>query len=105
VGELLLQEVARRLKDCTRASDLVARLGGDEFAILQGEVSEPANAGALAAKLQEEIRRPFLIDGNEINVSVSIGISPYLAGVASADAMLLQADLALYRSKEEGRNQ
>jgi diguanylate cyclase (GGDEF)-like protein/PAS domain S-box-containing protein len=105
VGDTLLQEVAQRLKGCTRASDLVARLGGDEFAILQSEVSEPANAGVLAAKIQEEILRPFRIDGNEINVSVSIGISPYLAGIVSADAMLVQADMALYRSKEEGRNQ
>jgi diguanylate cyclase (GGDEF)-like protein/PAS domain S-box-containing protein len=105
VGDLLLQEVAGRLKGCTRASDLVARIGGDEFAIVQSEVSEPANAGALAVKVQDELRRPFLIHGSEINVSVSIGISPYLTGVESADAMLVQADMALYRSKEEGRNQ
>src|SRR6266851_9024697 len=105
VGDLLLQQVAQRLKDCTRASDLVARLGGDEFAILQGEITEPANAGTLAAKIQAELALPYLISGNEINISVSIGISPYVAGNAGADAMLVQADLALYRSKEEGRNQ
>jgi len=105
VGDLLLQHVAQRLKRCTRDSDLVARLGGDEFAILQGEMSEPANAGMLAAKIQSALAVPYLINGNEINISVSIGISPYIPGNTGADAMLVQADLALYRSKDEGRNQ
>jgi predicted signal transduction protein with EAL and GGDEF domain len=102
---LLLQQVAQRLKSCTRESDLVARLGGDEFAILQGEISEPANAGELAAKIQTALALPFLINNNEVKISVSIGISPIRAGTAGADAMLVQADLALYRSKDEGRNQ
>jgi diguanylate cyclase (GGDEF)-like protein/PAS domain S-box-containing protein len=105
VGDLLLQQVAQRLRICTRASDLVARLGGDEFAILQGEVREPANAGLMAAKIQAALAHPYLINGNAINISVSIGISPYVPGNADADAMLVQADLALYRSKDEGRNQ
>jgi diguanylate cyclase (GGDEF)-like protein/PAS domain S-box-containing protein len=105
VGDLLLQRVAQRLKTCTRESDLVARLGGDEFAILQGEVREPANAGELAAKIQTALALPYLINDTEISTSVSIGISPYVAGTAGADAMLVQADLALYRSKDEGGNQ
>jgi diguanylate cyclase (GGDEF)-like protein/PAS domain S-box-containing protein len=105
VGDLLLQHVAQRLKSCTRETDLIARLGGDEFAILQGEIKEPANAGTLAAKIQTAIALPFSINGNEINISVSIGISAYAPDSVSADAMLVQADLALYRSKDEGRNQ
>jgi diguanylate cyclase (GGDEF)-like protein/PAS domain S-box-containing protein len=105
VGDLLLQQVAQRLKSCTRASDVVARLGGDEFAILQGEMSEAASAGLMAAKIQAALAVPFSVNGNEINISVSIGISPYIPGNAGADAMLVQADLALYRSKDEGRNQ
>jgi diguanylate cyclase (GGDEF)-like protein/PAS domain S-box-containing protein len=105
VGDLLLQQVAQRLRDCTRESDLVARLGGDEFAILQGEIKEPANAGALAAKIQAALALPYCINGNNINISVSIGISPYVPGNSGADAMLVRADLALYRSKDEGRNQ
>jgi diguanylate cyclase (GGDEF)-like protein/PAS domain S-box-containing protein len=105
VGDLLLQQVAQRLKSCTRETDLVARLGGDEFAILQGEIKEPANAGTLAAKIQSTLALPFSINGNEVNISVSIGISAYMPGSTGADAMLVQADLALYRSKEEGRNQ
>jgi diguanylate cyclase (GGDEF)-like protein/PAS domain S-box-containing protein len=105
VGDSLLQQVAQRLKSCTRETDLVARLGGDEFAILQGEMKEPANAGTLAAKIQTAIALPFSINSNEVNISVSIGISAYASDSAGADAMLVQADLALYRSKDEGRNQ
>src|ERR1700722_16692957 len=104
VGDALLQQVAERLKCCTRESDVVARLGGDEFAILQGEMREAANAGVMAAKIQAALARPFSVNGNEINISVSIGISPYIPGNAGADTMLVQADLALYRSKDEGRN-
>ncbi|MDB6009168.1 MAG: hypothetical protein JWL65_1418 [Gammaproteobacteria bacterium] len=105
VGDALLQQVAERLKCCTRESDVVARLGGDEFAILQVEMREAANAGVMAAKIQAALALPFSVNGNEINISVSIGISPYIPGNAGADAMLVQADLALYRSKDEGRNQ
>jgi len=105
IGDLLLQEVSARLQRCTREGDLVARLGGDEFAVLQCEIREPANAGELASKIQSALARPYLINGNEVNISVSIGICPYDPEIAEADAMLVQADRALYRSKEDGRNQ
>src|SRR5580704_7058200 len=104
-GDLLLREVAERLRRCTRESDLVARLGGDEFAVLQGEMGEPANAGIFAAKLQTAISAPYRLDGNDMRISVSIGICPYVQGGSGADIMLVQADMALYRSKNEGRNQ
>jgi len=104
IGDLLLKEVADRLRKCTRESDLVARLGGDEFAVLQGEMGEPDNAGVLALKLQTALALPYEINGNDVRVSVSIGICPYDQGSSGADAMLVQADLALYRSKHEGRN-
>jgi diguanylate cyclase (GGDEF)-like protein/PAS domain S-box-containing protein len=105
VGDLLLQAVSERIKSCTRESDVVARLGGDEFAVLQLEMGELANAGALAEKIQTTVALPYVLDGNEVRISVSIGICPYVAGSTGADAMLAQADLALYRSKHEGRNQ
>ncbi|WP_114969630.1 EAL domain-containing protein [Rhodoferax ferrireducens] len=105
VGDQLLQEVGQRLVRCTRDSDLVARLGGDEFAVLQAEMGEPANAGALAAKLQAALAAPYQFNGNEVRISVSIGICPYVSGIQGPDIMLEQADLALYRSKDEGRNQ
>src|SRR5580704_13996659 len=89
IGDSLLQQVAQRLKGCTRESDLVARLGGDEFAILQGEMREVANAAVMAAKIQAALALPFSVNGNEINISVSIGISPYIPGNAGADTMLV----------------
>ncbi|NWB90625.1 EAL domain-containing protein [Pseudomonas agarici] len=105
VGDLLLQEVARRLKSCTRETDLVARLGGDEFAVLQTEMREPAVSGALAAKILSALVEPYHLDGNEVRISASIGISTYVQDIDNADTLLVQADMALYRSKENGRNQ
>jgi diguanylate cyclase (GGDEF)-like protein/PAS domain S-box-containing protein len=105
VGDRLLQEVAQRLRHCTRETDLVARLGGDEFAILQGELGEAANAGELAGKLLESIGAPYLIDGHGIRIGISIGVCPFSADIESCDVMLAQADLALYRAKKEGRGQ
>jgi diguanylate cyclase (GGDEF)-like protein/PAS domain S-box-containing protein len=105
IGDMLLREVAERLRSCTRETDLVARLGGDEFAVLQGEMVELPNAATLAAKLQTALSAPYMLDGNTVRSSVSIGICPYAPGSSGPDAMLMQADLALYRSKDEGRNQ
>jgi diguanylate cyclase (GGDEF)-like protein len=106
VGDLLLREVADRLKSCTRESDVISRLGGDEFAVLQLDIADAASAGALAAKLQKSLALPYSIAGNEINlITASIGVCPYTPQSGGPDAMLAQADLALYRSKEEGRNQ
>ena len=105
IGDLLLQEVSNRLRINTRASDVIARLGGDEFAVIQTEMAEPTIAASLAAKLQKALAMPYDLAGNEITVvSASIGVCPYTAASAGPDAMLAQADLALYRSKEEGRN-
>jgi diguanylate cyclase (GGDEF)-like protein/PAS domain S-box-containing protein len=106
VGDQLLREVSERLKGATRESDVIARLGGDEFAILQFDTYELENAGVLAAKLQQSLAQPYLLNGNQINtISASIGVCLYTSSSAGPDAMLAQADLALYRSKEEGRNQ
>jgi diguanylate cyclase (GGDEF)-like protein/PAS domain S-box-containing protein len=104
-GDALLREVADRLRSQSRGTDLVARLGGDEFAILQSDVGEPAHAGVLAEKILRSVAAPYLIEGNKINISASIGICPYNGTCQNPDVMLAQADLALYRSKDEGRNQ
>ena len=103
-GDTLLQTVALRLVGDVRETDLVARLGGDEFAILQGDVSDPASSGALAEKLLVTLAAPYTLGGNIVRVSASIGVAPLEPDTPAADTLLAQADLALYRSKEEGRN-
>jgi diguanylate cyclase len=104
VGDALLRQVAERVRGAIRENDVVARFGGDEFAILQGDVGELDAAGALAAKIGQILAEPYNIDGNIVHISASIGISRYADEVAGPDAMMIQADLALYRAKEDGRN-
>jgi diguanylate cyclase (GGDEF)-like protein len=105
-GDELLREVAGRLRQATREEDVIARLGGDEFAILQTATQDPADAGTLAAKLRTSLALPYSLGGGQVSsVSASIGISRYTVNAAGPDAMMVQADLALYRSKEKGRNQ
>lgn len=103
-GDQLLCQMAERLKETVRETDLVARLGGDEFAILQSGITDVASAGTLAAKILERMREPYVINGNELHLTASIGISPFVPGTPSPDAMMSQADMALYQAKEEGRN-
>jgi diguanylate cyclase (GGDEF)-like protein/PAS domain S-box-containing protein len=105
VGDRLLQSVAERLRKATRDTDVIARLGGDEFAVLQSDTTEVTVAGVLAARIVHMLSRPYLIDGNELRVGVSIGISQCGPEdkVSAAEDLLAQADQALYRAKEEGR--
>jgi diguanylate cyclase (GGDEF)-like protein len=104
IGDALLRQVAMRVVTSVRGNDFVARFGGDEFAILQGDVDELDAASTLAAKIGNVVADPYFIEGNEVHVSASIGISRYTADVATPDAMMIQADLALYRAKADGRN-
>jgi diguanylate cyclase (GGDEF)-like protein/PAS domain S-box-containing protein len=104
-GDRLLQEVSRRLRDVTREIDLVARLGGDEFAIVQTGIDDSAAAGTLAEKLIEIVSAPYVIDGNDLRIGISIGISLYDGNTGGPDALLKQADQALYRAKHAGRGQ
>jgi len=105
VGDLLLQEVARRIKAGTRENDVVARLGGDEFAILQLDVSDPTQSAAIATKIRDVLLEPYHLAGNAVHISVSIGICLYRPASLDADSLLAGADMALYRAKETGRNQ
>jgi diguanylate cyclase (GGDEF)-like protein len=104
VGDALLWQVAARLKSAIRETDVAARFGGDEFAILQSDVDDPSPVGTLAAQIRDVIAEPYFIEGNEVHISASIGISCYTPDVVGPDAMMIQADLALYRAKEDGRN-
>lgn len=103
VGDELLKAVTARLSSTLRASDQLARLSGDEFTILQTSFRHADDAAALAERCIEKLAAPFEIAGNEITVGVSVGIVCCAHGVEH-DAVLQQADLALYKAKREGRN-
>jgi diguanylate cyclase (GGDEF)-like protein/PAS domain S-box-containing protein len=105
VGDGLLCAVAERLTSCVRETDMVARFGGDEFAVLQDNIADTGNVEALAVKIGEAIAAPFGIGGNQVLTTASIGIVPYRSDVAGIDAIMMMADLALYRAKNDGRNQ
>lgn len=103
VGDLLLQQVAQRLKMAIRQTDTVARFGGDEFAIVAAEIAEDTDAAVLAGKILKVISEPFSVQGNEIRVGTSIGIAIYGSDIVDAETLLTRADVALYRAKAEGR--
>ncbi len=104
VGDQLLQQVAQRLNDRLRKSDLVARLGGDEFAILMQELSNPGDAAILANEIIHALNKPWhLPNGLELHVGTSIGISLYPKHGESAEILMQHADTALYQAKREGR--
>ncbi|MBI1203939.1 MAG: EAL domain-containing protein [Rhodopseudomonas sp.] len=105
VGDKLLRAVADRLRSCVRDTDLVARFGGDEFAVLQDGNVDNAGIEALAAKIAKTLAAPYPIEDSQVQTSASIGIVPYSDDVAGVDAIMMKADLALYRAKNEGRNQ
>jgi diguanylate cyclase (GGDEF)-like protein/PAS domain S-box-containing protein len=104
-GDLLLKCVADRLTGSCRESDLAARLGGDEFVVLQSELTDLADATTLASKIHDLLTAPYSVGNSELRVTVSIGISFYSDEMEKSEEMLTQADLALYRAKEEGRDQ
>ncbi|ACK51621.1 diguanylate cyclase/phosphodiesterase with PAS/PAC and GAF sensor(s) [Methylocella silvestris BL2] len=105
MGDLLLKAVADRLTSGCREADLPARLGGDEFAILQSELTDPSGATALAATIRDLLTAPYRFGESEMQITVSIGIASYTSESSGPKEMLEQADLALYRAKEEGRDQ
>jgi diguanylate cyclase (GGDEF)-like protein len=104
IGDCLLKQVAGRLQLCLREGDTLARLGGDEFVVLQADLERPEQAGVIAQRLVEAMAKPFELDGREAFIGVSIGISVCPGDGADMDALLRNADVAMYRSKSEGRN-
>ncbi len=104
VGDELLRAVADKLSRTVRATDFVARFGGDEFAVLQDDAGDAASIEWLATKIGRAIAEPYEIGGNRICSSASIGVAPYRDGTPNIDAMMVKADLALYRAKDDGRD-
>jgi len=103
-GDRLLKIVASRLRELVRETDTIARMGGDEFVIIQAPVSDPRQATSLAERAIGAIGEPFVIDGHQAVVGVSIGIAVSPDHGSTADRLLRNADLALYRAKEDGRS-
>jgi diguanylate cyclase (GGDEF)-like protein/PAS domain S-box-containing protein len=104
VGDNLLKSVALRLTNCVRGTDTVSRQGGDEFVIMLSELLHVEDASGCAEKILRAIQLPYLIDGEEINITASIGIAVYPADGIGPEALLRNADLAMYEAKEHGRN-
>ncbi|MCK6371609.1 MAG: EAL domain-containing protein, partial [Gammaproteobacteria bacterium] len=103
-GDQLLQEVSQRLATQVRTGDVIARLGGDEFAILMEGLSNPIDAAAIAQQLLDVIGAPFTIEGRQINVTTSIGITFYPSDHSDTVQLLKNADIAMYQAKDSGRN-
>jgi diguanylate cyclase (GGDEF)-like protein/PAS domain S-box-containing protein len=103
VGDLLLVELAKRLSDALRDEDTVSRMGGDEFVLLLPE-TDSNGAGQVAQKLLESIAQPFFLEGHELSVTASIGIALYPLDGSDIETLSKNADTAMYRSKQDGRN-
>jgi diguanylate cyclase (GGDEF)-like protein len=104
VGDLLLKEVALRLRECTRETDNLARLGGDEFAVLQCGATQPAASTQLARRIVSAMAQPFEVAGHVLHIGASVGIALAPFDGDNAQALHKNVDLALYRAKSEGRN-
>ena len=104
VGDQLLKSVAALLGACVRSEDTVARLGGDEFVILLEGVGDSGAAADIAEKILNALNKHYDLDGQAVFISASIGISTYPADGRDGTTLLKNADAAMYRSKEEGRN-
>ncbi len=103
VGDALLKTVAERLRSSIRDFDLVARVGGDEFVVLQISADPAKEAAALASRLIEVISAPYELNGHQAVIGTSVGIAVELAAGADPETLLMQADMALYRAKADGR--
>lgn len=102
-GDLLLNQVARRLQQCLRGGDLICRIGGDEFAVIL-ETSEEASGIEVAEKILAVLAAPFDIDVHEIYVTASVGISMYPDDAADLETLTRNADTAMYQAKNKGKN-
>ncbi|HIE17492.1 MAG TPA: GGDEF domain-containing protein [Dehalococcoidia bacterium] len=104
VGDNLLKAVAERLQSLVRKTDTVARLGGDEFVLVLPQISQLEDAIKIAQKVLKAIRKPFTLNGYDLCITTSIGIAVYPEDGKDVDALLKNADIAMYWAKEQGRD-
>ena len=103
IGDALLEKVADRLRSCVRATDTVARIGGDEFVVLQTATAGMQSTQLLANRIVDLVSRAYIIEGQLLSIGASVGIAVAPEDAVSADQLLRNADLALYRAKVDGR--
>lgn len=103
-GDKLLADVALRVNACIRDSDTLARLGGDEFVVVLNGINGAQDAAKVAKKIIDKLSKPVVIEGHEVFVTTSIGISLFPNDGIDKNALITNADVAMYRAKEEGRN-
>jgi len=101
IGDQLLVALAQRLTRCLRPGDSLSRLSGDEFVVLCEDLDDPSRADPIAARLNGELSRPFVLSGVELHVTASIGIAFTGNGIEAPEQLLRDADLAMYRSKRD----
>jgi len=104
IGDELLVEASKRLKKCIREEDTIARLGGDEFTVILKNVQNIQNISTIAQKIIDAMRQPIMVKTHALYISVSIGISMYPKDATTSDALIKDADAAMYKAKEEGRD-
>ncbi|HUI98876.1 MAG TPA: PAS domain-containing protein [Usitatibacter sp.] len=104
VGDLLLKELARRIRGALRQSDVLARVSGDEFVVVMEDFPDENAPELVARKVLDEVRRPFALEGHEIHVSGSLGVALHPEDGADVETLLKNADAAMYHAKELGRN-
>lgn len=103
-GDQLLKEVAHRIRAALRESDVVARMGGDEFTIILPETGEDAQLAEASRKILNSVRNSYMLAGQELRITVSIGVSVYPRDGEDEDSLMKRADIAMYYAKGEGRN-
>lgn len=104
VGDILLQDVASRLQKCIRSDDTVARTGGDEFLFAMIDIHGRQDVEALAKKIIDTLKEPFMIKGKVCSIGSSVGIALYPSDSTEMEKLITQADEAMYRSKQQGKN-
>jgi len=105
IGDELLQQVSKRLKTCLREGDTLARFGGDEFTLLLPKINDPKDdVAAIASKITESLKEAFMVDGHELYVSASIGVSIFPRDGTTMDSLIKNADIAMYHVKGNGKN-
>ena len=104
IGDMLLEEVSKRLLSCIREEDIISRLGGDEFSILLEEITDPNYASLVARKIIGVLSKKYILQDHEVFITCSVGISIFPNDGDDITTLLKNADSALYRAKERGRN-